>query len=71
MNVRVPSLRSPRTFYDIFSIVVISITIMAVVLRIWHGTIVRFEMVAFLGVVFLWVFWAVMKVLERSTTGTG
>ncbi|WP_321576071.1 hypothetical protein [Halosolutus gelatinilyticus] len=68
MNVRAPSLRSPRTFYDVFGIVVVSITIMAAILRLWHGTVVRVEMLVFIVLVFLWVIWAMMRILERSAT---
>lgn len=66
MHVRLPSVRRPRTFFDIFGIIVISIGLMAAVLTIWHGTIVRLEMVVFIILVFGWAAWAVDKVLERS-----
>ncbi|WP_265111267.1 hypothetical protein [Halosolutus halophilus] len=49
-----------------FGVVVISIGLMAAVLTVWHGTIVRLEMVAFVVLVFVWAAWAVDKILERS-----
>ncbi|WP_306058852.1 hypothetical protein [Natronococcus wangiae] len=39
---------------------------MAIVLTIWHGSIVRIEMAAFVGLVFLWAGWAIQNTLDRS-----
>ncbi|WP_265339086.1 hypothetical protein [Halosolutus amylolyticus] len=66
MPVRLPSVRDPRTFFDVFGVVVISIGLMAAILTVWHGTIVRIEMVAFGLLVLVWVLWAVDRILERS-----
>ncbi|MFC4543730.1 hypothetical protein ACFO5R_17525 [Halosolutus amylolyticus] len=49
-----------------FGVVVISIGLMAAILTVWHGTIVRIEMVAFGLLVLVWVLWAVDRILERS-----
>ncbi len=66
MRIRLPSVRDPRSFYDIFSVTTISIIVMAIVLTIWHGSIVRIEMAAFVGLVFLWAGWAIQNTLDRS-----
>jgi hypothetical protein len=36
---------------------------MGIVLHYWHGTVVRLEMLVFIGIVFLWAGWAVYRVL--------
>jgi len=66
MHVRLPSVRRPRTFFDVFGIVTVSIVLVAAVLTVWHGTIVRFEMIAFMILVFSWAVWAMNQILERS-----
>ncbi|WP_254768651.1 hypothetical protein [Salinilacihabitans rarus] len=65
-TVRLPSLRRPRTFYDVFGVAMIAIVTMAVVLAIWHGTLVRREMVVLLALVALWAAWAVGQILDRA-----
>lgn len=67
MHVRLPSVRHPQSFYDVFGVAVIGVVIMAAVLSIWHGTFVRREMVVFIAIVFVWAVWAVDKILEYST----
>ncbi len=66
MNVRLPSVRHPRSFYDVFSIIAAAVTIMAIILTIWYGTIVRLEMVVLIAIVFLWAFWAIERILSES-----
>ena len=66
MHARLPSVRNPRSFYDIFAVIAIATTLAALVLTVWHGTIVRIEMAAFTGLVFLWGAWAVYNTLARS-----
>ncbi|WP_207589481.1 hypothetical protein [Halomontanus rarus] len=64
MDVRLPDVRDPRTFYDVFATITASIVVMAVVLSIWHGMFARLEMVVFIGIVFLWGAWAVNNILD-------
>lgn len=66
MYVRLPSVRHPKSFYDVFGVIVIGIVVMTIVLSIWHGTFVRREMVVFIAIVFLWAVWAIDKILEHS-----
>lgn len=58
MEFRLPSVRDPQSFYDVYAVTVIGTVVMAIVLHIWHGSFVRIEMLAFVGVVFLWAGWA-------------
>ncbi len=70
MHVRLPSVRQPRTFFDVFGVITISIALVAAVLAVWHGTIVRLEMVAFVVLVFGWAIWAMNRILKRSVERT-
>ncbi|WP_226479480.1 hypothetical protein [Natrinema amylolyticum] len=66
MSVRVPSVRHPHSFYDVFSVVAAAVAIMALVLAVRYGSVVRLEMAVFMAIVFLWVGWAIDGILERS-----
>lgn len=63
---RVPSVRRPGSFFDVFTVTAASITIVAAVLAVWHGTVVRTEMGAFTVLVFGWAVWAVNRILRES-----
>lgn len=71
MDLRAPSIRRPRSVYDIFLVTIAGTILVGFVLTIWHGTIVRIEMFGFIVLVFLWVAWAIYRVLgtyaEKST----
>ncbi len=60
---RLPSIRQPRTFFDVFTVTAVSIVAVATVLAIWHGSFVRIEMGVFIVIVFFWVVWAVNRIL--------
>ncbi|WP_222918638.1 hypothetical protein [Natrinema sp. SYSU A 869] len=66
MGVRLPSVRHPHSFYDVFSVVVAAVAIMALVLTIRYGSVIRLEMAVFMTVVFLWVGWAIERILAES-----
>ncbi|ELZ20040.1 hypothetical protein [Natrinema limicola] len=66
MDARLPSVRHPHSFYDVFGVVAAAVAIMALVLMIRHGSIVRIEMVAFMAIVFLWAGWAIERILTES-----
>lgn len=70
MNVHVPSVRRPRSFYDVFGVVAIGVVVVAIVLTLWHGSFVRVEMVAFMAVLFLWATWAINEILEHAADDT-
>ncbi|ADB60966.1 hypothetical protein Htur_2083 [Haloterrigena turkmenica DSM 5511] len=63
---RLPSVRHPASFFDVFTVTAVSIVVVAVVLTIWHGTFVRTEMGVFTVLLFGWVAWAVNRILEES-----
>ncbi|SIR82456.1 hypothetical protein [Natronorubrum thiooxidans] len=63
---RVPSVRRPRSFFDVFTITAVSITVVALVLTIWRGSFIRLEMGVFAVIVFGWVVWAVDRILQES-----
>ena len=63
---RLPSVRRPTSFFDVFTVTAVSITVVAVVLAIWHGSFVRIEMGVFTVLVFAWVAWAVNRILKES-----
>lgn len=67
MSVRVPSVRRPHTFYDVFGVVAAAVAIMALVLAVRYGEVVRLEMAVFMAVVFLWAGWAIERILTEAT----
>jgi len=66
MNRRFPRIKEPRTFYDVFSVVVVGLLFVTTVLSVWRGTIIRIEMAVFSGFLFLWVVWAIGQILNQS-----
>lgn len=66
MSVRFPSVRHPHSFYDVFSVVATAVAIMALVLSVRYGEVIRLEMAVFMTVVFLWVGWAIERILAES-----
>lgn len=67
---RLPSIRQPRAFYDVFGVVVVGVIVVAAILSVWHGTIIRIEMAAFIGILFLWAAWAIYRILEQYPAKT-
>lgn len=65
MHRRVPSVRHPRRFYDIFGVIVVGVLTMISILSVWHGTIIRVEMAVFGGLLFLWAAWAIYRILAQ------
>ncbi|WP_126661158.1 hypothetical protein [Haloterrigena salifodinae] len=63
---RLPSIRHPVSFFDVFTVTAVSIVVVAAVLTVWHGTFVRTEMAVFTVLVFGWVAWAINRILEES-----
>ncbi|WP_440764821.1 hypothetical protein [Natronorubrum sp. DTA7] len=47
-----------------------SIALVATVLAIWHGSFVRVEMGAFIALIFIWVVWAINRILNESIRGS-
>lgn len=68
---RLPSLRQPRTFYDVFGVVIGGVFLVGGLLSIWHDTIIRIEMAVFSGLLFLWAAWAIYHLLEQYPKQTG
>ncbi len=68
--VRLPSVRRPATFFDVFTVTAVSIALVATVLAIWHGSFVRVEMGAFIALIFIWVVWAINRILNESIRGS-
>ncbi|QLG48223.1 hypothetical protein [Natrinema halophilum] len=66
MTIRLPSVRHPQTFYDVFSVVAVAVTIMALVLTLRYGSVIRLEMAVFMTVVFIWAGWAIERILAES-----
>jgi|AntDeeMetageno51_2_1112566.scaffolds.fasta_scaffold00327_4 hypothetical protein len=67
MRLRSPSVRRPRTFYDVFAVMILGIAILTIVLSVWQGAIVIIEMRLFVGLLFLWAGWAVLQCLGAYT----
>ncbi|OAQ53993.1 hypothetical protein HTG_00255 [Natrinema mahii] len=66
MCVRVPSVRYPYSFYDVFSVVAAAVAIMALVLAVRYDSVVRLELAVFMTVVFLWAGRAIERFLTEA-----
>lgn len=67
---RLPSVRRPSSFFDVFTVTAVSISVVAMVLAVWHDSFVRIEMGVFTVLVFVWVTWAVNRILKESVQET-
>ncbi|WP_255171702.1 hypothetical protein [Natrononativus amylolyticus] len=63
---RFPSVRTPRTFYDVFGIAVLTVAVLAAIATVRGGALTGVEVAAVLAAVALWTAWAVQRVLERA-----
>ena len=66
MPVRLPNVRRPHSFYDVFGVIAVAVAIMALVLTVRYGDVIRIEMAVFMTVVFLWAGWAIERILAES-----
>ncbi|MDF9746095.1 hypothetical protein [Natrinema salsiterrestre] len=66
MVARLPNVRHPRSFYDVFTVVAAAVAIIGLVLAVRYGSVIRLEMAVFMAIVFVWVGWAIGRILERS-----
>ncbi len=66
MRVRLPSVRHPHSFYDVFGVIAVAVATMAVVLTVRYGEVIRLEMAVFMTAVFLWAGWAIERILAES-----
>ncbi|MFC6769870.1 hypothetical protein [Natrinema soli] len=66
MSVRLPSVRHPHSFYDVFGVISTAVAIMALVLAVRYGSVIRLEMAVFMMIVFLWAGWAIERILAES-----
>ena len=48
-----------------FGVAVVGTIIVAAVLSMSHGNVVRIEMAVFSGLLFLWAAWAIFQILEQ------
>ncbi|UHQ97940.1 hypothetical protein HYG81_18585 [Natrinema zhouii] len=67
MSVRLPSVRHPHSFYDVFGVVATAVAITALVLAVRYGSVIRLEMAVFMTIIFLWVGWAIERILAESS----
>jgi len=66
MGVRLPSVRHPHSFYDVFSVVAAAVAAMALILTVRYGSVIRVEMAVFMTFIFLWAGWAIERILSES-----
>ena len=60
---RLPSVRNPRSFWDLFAVVVAYVALEYVVLRATGSHLVEQELVVVAVLVAAWVLWAVFRIL--------
>jgi hypothetical protein len=62
---RAPSLRNPRSFWDIFTVLCGYVLVEYVVLQLTGSFLIEQELVVVATVVFIWASWAVYHILTR------
>jgi|AntRauTorcE11898_2_1112593.scaffolds.fasta_scaffold00213_20 hypothetical protein len=62
---RAPSLRNPRSFWDIFAVLCGYVLLEFIVLQLTGSLLVKQELVVIAIAVFVWAAWAVYHVLVR------
>lgn len=65
-TMRTPRLRDPRSFMDIFPVLMFTVAVVFLVLTFTDSDLIRLEMLLFFGVVIIWVLWAVNNILQHS-----
>ena len=65
---RLPSLRHPRSLYDVLTISLVGVVVMALALDISRVPIVRTETVAGFALIVLWNMWAITTILDEART---
>lgn len=63
---RRPSIRDPRSIWDILAVLAVYALLEYVVLRITGDRLIRQELVVIGTVVVLWVLWAAFRILDRG-----
>ena len=69
-RIRLPSLRDPRGFYDLFVIDLVAIGIVALEFAITRQFLVRIEVIGIMIAVFLWNVWGILQILKRAKAGS-
>lgn len=62
---RLPHLRDPHGFYDLFVVNLCLIVLIALEFAITQGALVRLEVVAITAAVLVWNIWAIFHILGR------
>lgn len=65
-SVRPPSIRDPRSIWDVLSVVGAYILLELIALWISGSVLVRTELVVLAAAVFLWMAWAILRILDRA-----
>lgn len=69
---RPPSVRDPRTIWDVFAVLAAYVLLEYVALQVTGSLLLRQELVVIAIIVVLWTMWAVLQILstaERSDPG--
>jgi len=68
-TLRTPSVRHPRSFYDIFIIDICLVALVALEFVITRQYLVRVEVITVATLTFFWNFWAVFRILDTDAGG--
>lgn len=63
-DVRLPSIRAPRSVWDLLAVALAYVALEYVVLRVTGQRIVRQELVVVAVAVFVWMGWAIYRILS-------
>lgn len=63
---RLPSLREPRSIWDVFAVLAAYVLLEYLVLQVTGSSIIRQELVVVAIVVVLWTMWAFLRILSSA-----
>lgn len=67
---RLPSIRDPRSIWDVLSVLLAYVALEYAVLRVTGSPIVRQELVVVSIVVVCWTLWAALRILSEHASGS-
>lgn len=64
---RAPSIRNPRTFWDVFVVLCLYVLVEYIVLQLTGSFLIQQELVVVAIVFFFWAVWAMYRIFARSS----
>ena len=65
---RAPSIRNPRSFWDVFAVLCLYVLIEYIVLQLTGSFLIEQELVVIAIAVFFWAAWAIYRIFARASS---